>query len=230
MMKKPTILITAGQAYDRQFRSSSLTLFRTYTAAVVKAGGLPIVPLDFSPESLSEYVDMADGCIFAGTQEYSPVPGPLRSEEHEERNRWEQPLMRAMIASGKPILGICLGMQHLNVALGGDLKRRFRLTDKVEHNGTVHPVETVEGSLLHRLAGKRFLINSLHTVRVDHLAPCLRATAFSPDGVIEAYEHESLPLYGFQFHPEKMRGDFPYPVDGPNLECLFEEFIRMCNR
>ena len=225
-MKRPVILITGGQAYDRQFHSESYVLNQSYTAAILKAGGLPIMPLDF--DSLDEYVEMADGLICSGTHEFSPLPEMLSRDEHEKRNAREQKLMQKFIATGKPILGICLGLQRLNVVFGGTLKNRFSLSDGVEHYMTSHEARTEPDSILRRLYGESFLINSYHSNRLDQLAPVLRATAFSPDGVIEAFEHETKPIYGFQFHPERMRGDHPVPLNGPDMTQIFDEFIKLC--
>lgn len=225
-MKKPLILLSGGQARDRHFLSDSLTLNKTYTAAVIAAGGVPVMAL--SAEDAEDYAALCDGFISTGSHEFSPVPGLLSYEENARRNVSEHKLQRAFIAAGKPIFGICMGMQQLNVVFGGDLRKDFRLAEGVEHNLAQHPVETAEGSLLNRLFGTGFWVNSLHNVRVDTLAPCLRPTAISPDGVVEAFEHESLPIYGFQFHPERMRGDFPNPVEAPDTLPLFREFVQMC--
>jgi putative glutamine amidotransferase len=91
-----------------------------------------------------------------------------------------------------------------------------------------HTVETTEGSLLHRLFGKNFVINSRHNDRIGELASTLRATAYSPDGVIEAVEHVSLPVYAVQWHPERMRGDIPDPPAGQNMDPLFNWFVQFC--
>jgi len=227
-MKKPLILVTGGNAYDHQFHKKSIMLNKTYTSAVVAAGGIPILWAD--NEVVEDYVNLVDGCICTGTQEYVPSPTLSLSGRHNERVRLEEELMKAFMAAKKPLLGICQGMQQINVACGGDLHKNFRLTYGVEHNRTAHTVDTVEGSFIHRLFGTGFVVNSLHNVKVDHLAPGLKVTATSPDGVIEAYEHETLPVYAFQWHPERMRGDFPEPPVCPNMENIFTEFINMCRK
>lgn len=225
-MKKPIILLTGGQAYDCQFRSRSTVLNHTYLAAVVAAGGIPLLMTD--PELAEEYAALADGLICTGTQAVAPDPGLLCDEDHQWRNKREHRMIRAFLQAGKPILGICLGMQQINVVLGGELEKNFRFTLGVEHNRTTHPVFTAEGSLLRRLFGESFEVNSFHTVRVSKLAEDLKVTALSPDGVIEAYEHKSRPLWAFQFHPERMRGDFPDPPAGPDMTPVFTHFVARC--
>lgn len=226
-MKKPVILITGGPAYDRQFLNKSFMLNKTYTSAVVAAGGTPVMPLDY--DAINEYVEMADGFIFSGTHEFSPdLTLPFRPMQ-VERIEQEGKLMLAAIKSGKPIFAICQGMQQLNNFLGGDISINFKLQDGVEHYSTYHNVTTTEGTLINKLFGTSLVVNSFHNVKVNSLAPDLVASAFSPDGVIEAYEHKSLPVYGFQFHPERMRGDFPDPPHAKNMDKLFNEFINMCS-
>jgi gamma-glutamyl-gamma-aminobutyrate hydrolase PuuD len=76
--------------------------------------------------------------------------------------------------------------------------------------------------------GDDFYVNSIHNVKVKTLADCFKVSALSPDGVIEAYEHKTLPIYCFQWHPERMRGDFPDMPYGPDTDVLFDTFIEMC--
>ena len=225
-MKKPIILLTGGQAYDSQFHSRSTMLNHTYLAAVVAAGGTPLLMTD--PTLAEEYAAMADGLICTGTQECAPEPGLLCEADHEWRNEREQRMIHAFMKAGKPILGICLGMQQINAALGGELERHFRFTVGVEHNRVTHPVYTAEGSLLRRLFGAEFPVNSYHNVRVNRLAEGLRVTATSPEGVIEAYEHETHPIWAFQFHPERARGEFRDPPEGPDMTPVFDYFVTRC--
>ena len=225
-MKKPIILLTGGQAYDSQFHSRSTMLNHTYLAAVVAAGGIPLLMTD--PTLAEEYAAMADGLICTGTQECAPEPGLLCEADHEWRNEREQRMIHAFMKAGKPILGICLGMQQINAALGGELERHFRFTVGVEHNRVTHIIHTEEDTLLRRLFGETFEVNSFHNLRVKTLAEGLKLAALSPDGVIEAYEHVSHPLWAFQFHPERMRGDFPDPPTGPDMTPVFEHFVACC--
>ncbi len=225
-MKKPLILVTGGPAYDPIFHKESRMLNKTYSTAIIAAGGIPVMDLDNYAQE--DYIEMCDGFVFTGTHEFNP--GSLHNMQplQAERIDREHKMMRAVAEKGKPMLGICQGMQQINCAFGGDLHINFKLEYGVEHNLTSHKIETYEGTLINRLFGKEFFVNSLHNVKIKTLAPCFKVSALSPDGVIEAYEHETLPIYCFQWHPERMRGDFPDMPYGPDTDTLFEKFIEMC--
>ena len=225
-MKKPIILITGGRAYDRHFHGLSLTLNKTYTAAVAAAGGIPLLALD--PESYDEYAAMADGLVLSGSQGFSPDPKLNTGTEHTDRNVDDQKLITAFRKAGKPIMGICLGKQQLNVSFGGDLHINIKYDSGIEHMMTKHTIEVAEGSILHNLFGTGFYINSRHNLKLGKLADELVITATSDNGTVaEAIEHKDLPIIGFQWHPERMRGDFPEPPEGPDMTPLFEHFIGM---
>ena len=226
-MNKPIILITGGPAYDPRFHLESRMLNKTYTSAVFMAGGIPIMDLDNS--AMEDYLELADGFIFTGTHHFTPSEALDLQELQYERIVREHEFMRSAVERRKPILGICQGMQQLNVACGGSIKNYFKEQSGVEHYYTWHSVKAVKESMLYRLYGEEFVVNSIHNVMVDELAPCFRATAFSPDGVIESYEHKELPVFGFQWHPERMRGDFPDMPYGPDTDLIFKEFIGLCS-
>ncbi|MBR5156797.1 MAG: gamma-glutamyl-gamma-aminobutyrate hydrolase family protein [Clostridia bacterium] len=225
-MKKPVILITGGPGFDRQFHTEARVLNKTYTSAIVAAGGIPVMDLD--ENALDDYVAMSDGCIFTGTHAFLPDENLSMGNLQVERINRDHKLMHKFIDAKKPVLGICQGFQQLNTAFSGDLCINFKLTDGVEHCQTTHTIKTTQGSLVNRLFGDEFLVNSIHNVRVGKLADCFVPTAYSPDGVLEAYEHKELPVYGFQWHPERMRGDFSGCPYGPNTDALFKAFVEMC--
>lgn len=110
------------------------------------------------------------------------------------------------IRAGKPILGICKGMQLINIYFGGTLIQD--LPSHAEH-------QTLDGDLLHmscvtedcvlsHLYGKEFMINSNHHQAVDKLGSNLKAVQYSHDHVLEGFVHESLPIIGVQWHPERL--------------------------
>ena len=99
---RPVIAITGGPAYDRQFHSHAITLSKPYTAAVVAAGGLPIMALDRT--NLEEYVNIADGLIASGGQAYSPDPAIISDSENDMRDIWDMRLIRVMMLTAPTLL------------------------------------------------------------------------------------------------------------------------------
>lgn len=106
----------------------------------------------------------------------------------------------------KPILGICKGMQLINVALGGTLTQQ--LPTQALHTGLTednyHRTTLVPGSVLHSLYGNEIITNSAHHQAIQMLGSQLTATQYTFDGTIEGIEHNSLPILGVQWHPERM--------------------------
>ena len=120
-------------------------------------------------------------------------------------------------------------MQVINVALGGKLYQ-----DLPEQLGFIHfdmklrhYVTAAEDSILRELFGERFRVNSTHHQAVRDLAPGLRMTAVSPEGIVEAYEHETQPIMGTQFHPERMSGG-AQDERTPDFQPLFDRFVEIC--
>ena len=202
-----------------------------YENAVVQCGGRPesfyVPPVDLS----------CDGLILCGGNDVSPFfygqSTHFCGELDEVRDQREMELLRCFMDLQKPVLGICRGMQLINVALGGDLKQDIGEYLHLFHSAwgepdyRVHPIRTKDGSQLRRTYGETFMVNSCHHQALDHLGTGLRAVAWAESGIIEALEHESLPVFGVQFHPEKMcftkrRAD---TVDGA---LIFRQFMEFC--
>jgi len=176
--------------------------------AVALAGGIPILTSEQLPE---DYADLCDALILTGGCDIDPkyygetiLNDTVKLDA--KRDEYEIALAKAFIARNKPIFAICRGFQLLNVIFGGTLYQ-----DLVEQRNLVHydpelrhPVTAEKGSILYNLFGESFIVNSTHHEAVKDLAPCLKATAHSPEGLVEAYEHESLPIMGVQFHPERL--------------------------
>jgi len=147
------------------------------------------------------------------------------------RDRAELALFRAFYEAGKPILGVCRGMQVINVALGGDLIQDLPgdllpFHGRADHD-LVHPIRTAEGSLLRELYGPVFPVNSIHHQAIGALGQGLRATAWAEGGFCEAFAHETRPIWGYQFHPERMTHPKPnaHTVDGG---AILSHFLAHC--
>lgn len=126
----------------------------------------------------------------------------------------------------KPILGICKGMQLINVALGGTLIQELPNTllhyspnEDVYHNTILLP-----GSILHTLYHKNIMVNSAHHQAVDALGKNLIAVQHSYDGTIEGLEHNTLPILGVQWHPERL-SQMTGPKESSLGRPVFEWFV-----
>lgn len=175
-----------------------------YVRAVERAGGTAHAA--YLPEFDLRY----DGLILAGGGDVEPSlygqENHLSNSIDMDRDRAELALLDAFAAAGKPVLGICRGHQVVNVWAGGDLIQDLGTKNKVHRRVESDQVHTVcaRCGLLKNLYGECFATNSAHHQAVGAVGAGLTVTACSADGVIEALEHETLPIFTFQFHPERM--------------------------
>lgn len=121
---------------------------------------------------------------------------PARDEE-------ELRLIDEFLSAGKPILGICRGLQILNVYFGGTLSQHVEGHSAVDGRDSFHP-SRIAPSPLRRLYGGALQVNSAHHQAIDRLGSGLQAVQWAPDGVIEAVMHETLPVWAVQWHPERL--------------------------
>jgi putative glutamine amidotransferase len=197
-----------------------------YADAVARAaGGLPLlIPVLPEPLALGDVLGAIDGLLFTGSPSnvqphlYDDAPRRPDTLLDPERDATTLPLVRAALANGVPVLGICRGFQEINVALGGSLWQhvqevpgmRDHREDKSQplevQYGPAHEVTLEPGGLLQRLAGgaSRVAVNSLHGQGVRRLAPGLRVEARAPDGLVEAFAPEAASAFALavQWHPE----------------------------
>ncbi len=226
---KPLICIAPAPAVEPQFFNDGWMVNKKYFLGVTAGGGVPVMATDI--ELAEEYARLCDGLVLTGSAMYMPSPeyaAQAKAVEKGKRDPLDEALFHAFEKAGKPVLGICRGQQNINVFLGGTLAKKFKLTDGVEHLMHKHEIVAEPDSLIGRLFGEKFITNSRHNNRIDQLADPLKVTARSHDGVIEAVEHQSLPIYAVQWHPERMRGDLPDPFDGPDTTVLFQKFSEIC--
>ena len=226
---KPIICIAPAPAVEPMFFNDGWMVNKKYFLGVSAGGGVPVMATDI--ELAEEYARLCDGVVLTGSAMYMPSPeyaAQAKVIEKQKRDPQDAQLFYAFQKAGKPVLGICRGQQNINVFLGGTLAKKFKLTDGVEHLMRKHEIVAQPGSLICELFGETFITNSRHNNRIDQLADGLKVTARSHDGVIEAIEHESEPIYAVQWHPERMRGDLPDPFDGPDTTILFQKFSEIC--
>ena len=226
---KPIICIAPAPAVEPMFFNDGWMVNKKYYLGVTAGGGVPVMATDI--ELAEEYARLCDGLILTGSAMYMPSPeyaAQAKAIEKQKRDPQDAQLFYAFQKAGKPVLGICRGQQNINVFLGGTLAKKFKLTDGVEHLMRKHEIVAEPGSLICELFGETFITNSRHNNLIDQLADGLKVTARSHDGVIEAVEHKSEPIYAVQWHPERMRGDLPDPFDGPDTTILFQKFSEIC--
>lgn len=182
---------------------------KTYAAAVSAAGGLPLL-LPNLPEATEAYLPLLDGLLLSGGGDIDPT---LYGQENRgsqppdaRRDAFELALTRAAVAKGIPILGICRGIQLLAVAFGGTL-----VQDIPTALGVPHPSdpavrhEAVGGAGFCRtILGESFIVNSTHHQCVDRLPGGFTAAAHSPEGILEAMYAPGRPIWGVQWHPERL--------------------------
>ncbi len=187
----------------------------TYIRAVRESGGIPVVlpDTDGNVERIDEYLERLDGLLLPGGADIPP--SEYGEEAHEtvkllddNRFRFEKELCKAWIEeTDKPLLGICLGSQWINVSSGGSLVQDIPSEFGVNHRDTTHAISIEPDSRLGRIFGKTELeVNSLHHQAVRRLGNNLRIVAKSPDGIVEATETTETDrfLIGVQWHPEKL--------------------------
>ncbi len=200
-----------------------------YCAAVRAAGGAPLPGYCPAPDL------ECDGLLLCGGGD---VDSALYGQENRgsdppdlARDRAELALFRAFFDAGKPILGVCRGMQVMNVALGGDLIQDLPPEVLAFHGRAeqdlVHPVRAEEGSLLRRLYGPVFSVNSAHHQAVLRLGEGFSASAWAEGGFPEAVEHVSRPVMGVQFHPERMSFALRRPDTADGAPILYR-FLALC--
>jgi putative glutamine amidotransferase len=186
----------------------------TYVQAVVAAGGLPVL-LPPLPEVIEAALPWLDGLLLSGGPDIDPArygrpPLETTGAPRPERDDAEHRLTTAALAAGTPILGICRGLQLLNVVRGGTLHQHLPdLLDSTEHAPAPavygrHRVDVTPGSRLATTLGRTELDTpSSHHQAIDRLGSGLTASALATDGTIEAIEDPALPFcLAVQWHPE----------------------------
>ena len=206
--RAPLIGISCGRS-----DSGAATLNSTYTEAIARAGGIPVIFPTVADSALAaSLIKQVDGVVFSGGPDLDPsYYGETVWNETVEvdtlRDVSDLMLMRAAVAAKKPVMAICRGEQLMNVVLGGSLYQDLptQVDTLVKHGGgTRHRIGVEKGSVLYGLFGQDSLVvNSYHHQAVKKVAPGVRVTARADNGIVEAYEYGNR-IIAFQFHPEAM--------------------------
>lgn len=227
-MRRPVIGITSSQFIDAASHDAipRHSVSKAYSEAVHRAGGTPII-LPFFPDIASNMLDLVDGLILTGGADIDPTRfdestvHPKTYGILADRDEAELHLASTAIDRDMPLLGICRGIQVLNVALGGTLYQDIpdQFSDEIGHRQHEHDIPADEpghsvtvapGSLLERTYGKAVIpVNSFHHQAVKDVAAGLTATGASSDGLVEAVESSMHRfVLGVQWHPELMHARY----------------------
>lgn len=223
-----------GLTHSLHLDEDTLHMPTSYVKCLTAAGAVPLIlPATKDEAVIEQYLGLVDGLLFVGGDDVNPLAYgeyPLRQcgDICPLRDEYELSLCRMAIAKKLPILGICRGIQVINVALGGSLYQDLpsQLPESIAHSQKLisryasHPVSISEGSRLQRIyGGTEVMVNTYHHQAVKQPAPALTVTAKSPDGVIEGVEMADYPFFvGVQWHPERMQEHMP----------LFHAFVDAC--
>lgn len=238
-MARPRILVNCDLCVekDKPEDRRSVRIYEPYLDAVVEAGGLPILVAPSAPAVLREYLDLADGVVFTGGDDYPPSlygerPHATVRAQHPDRAASDGALMKLARASGKPALGICAGLQLLAISEAGALIQhlpRARAHMRRDEVDAAHGVTLAPESRLRAIFGKESLrVNSAHHQAADprRLPKTLRVSALADDGTIEGLELEDPGERFFvfvQWHPERI-------ADAAHRRRLFKAFLDACRR
>ena len=237
---KPLIGITAGEIknFDKPWAPTIYGQGHSYTDAIVRAGGVPIIiPLSSDPSVAKEIYNRLDGILFAGGNDISPeLYGAALAGGRDIsslRDGTELHLMQLALSDQQPVLGICRGMQLLNAIQGGTLYQDIAtdLPGHQDHEQSDHTKDTAHIAHLLRIAEHSKLAsilgpepihaNSNHHQAIKQVAPVLQAVAWAEDDIIEAIEHTGDPfIFGIQSHPEALEATVE-----PRWRLLFSAFV-----
>ncbi len=206
-----------------------------YVRALTEVAGVDVVLL---PVGRAARLDRLDGLVLGGHQsniEPHRYGGPERPDDllDPPRDRTALQAVRAAVSAGLPLLGVCRGLQEMNVAFGGTLRvldsdahREDESLPRDEQYLPAHPIAVRPGGVLHRVLGRTEVsVNSLHGQAVGTIAPGLRVEATASDGVVEALSVDGTGFaLGVQWHPEWHAG-----TDSTS-HAIFEAFGAVCRR
>ena len=212
------VVEVTGSRPDRPAYHAKVQVLNGTVVAAAELGGWAVTRLaaaDMTIATLLSATADADAIVILGGEDITPrfyggVSGYAEETLHfPVADDGQLALVRRALDRGTPLLGICRGLQIINVALGGSIVQH--IDEGIHRNVDVpidrilreHTVELLEGTVLAESLGGAFAaVQSAHHQSVDRLGAGLLAAAVAPDGLVEAVEHEFAPITGVQWHPE----------------------------
>ena len=224
---KPVILIAPDDGFNPMFQAPHTIISSNYTKCVLEAGGIPVVAFDVN--CAAEYVAMADGLLLTGGASdihagnygeiYKDRMGGPNHPLNELRDDMDFTLLRGFMDAGKPVFGIGRGLQVINVAQGGSLYMDLPAESGLEHEQQNHTVLAEPDSFVSCYSAQEEVV-SRHHEGIKALGRELKVCAKSPDGLVEAIEHTSLPVFAVQWHPEQSQTE--------SDKALFKRLVTLC--
>lgn len=241
---RPLIGITSGRVFNKNYPNSPAVFGQQYTYinAIIRAGGVPLIlPVVSNPEALQRLYEQCDGLLLAGGDDltaslYGAAASPHIGSTHLERDKQELWLWKRARDDGKAVLGVCRGMQLINIGNGGTLYQDIptdlpgsevhRVSPEESHEGDyftiLHQLNIKPGSRLAAIMGTTTIgANGFHHQAVKKLGKDLQATAWAEDGVIEGLEMSAQHfVVAVQSHPEALEAEVL-----PEWRRLFAAFV-----
>jgi len=238
-VKKPIIGIVSTCAFFPTAKYGNVDkvyVNQSYVQAVANNGGVPLIippSLDEDEENIKVLLGLCSGLLFPGGEDVDPAfyneePDAKLGVFRPEIDKFSFFCAEYALNCNMPVFGICKGMQLLNVAKGGSLYQDMSLRNEpsILHSQSyspsylAHSVEISPGSILEKiLGGGKIRVNTMHHQAVKDLGEGLTASAFAPDGIMEAFENEEGSIVAVQWHPEELT------LSAPGMNKLFRYFI-----
>lgn len=230
MRKKPIIGITLDSANNsEQYQYSPFpwyALRQNYIDCIIKAGGIPIM-IGYDFDSIDQITDLIDGLLIpGGAGDVNPkfYGHRITSDKiklNDERSKFEIELTKNTLAKNIPFLGICNGMQVLNVACGGTLIQHIPdyVQSSINHDNSTgglpsHLIQIKPGFMLSEMTDySEHMVNSTHHQAIGELGNNLSVSATAPDGIVEAIEslYHRFAL-GVEWHPEYLNSELDFEL------------------
>lgn len=241
LSKQPLIGITSARIINENSFVTGMTktvVNCDYSEAISKVNGIPlIIPPTCNDIEIEKFAETCDGLLVSGGKDVAPLLYDSMTDKNCGSFDYDVDvshikLIQAVIKHKKPVLGICRGMQLINVALGGTLYQD--IPTNVPNCGghsfgffrddTVHSVELVPNTIISQIFKKeKIYVNSIHHQALKDLGKGIKVGGVAPDGIVEVVYSEVDDVIGVQWHPEMLLNK------NDEMRCLFETFIQACN-